>query len=211
MNKIFSAFGKKNTSKNTSNKPVIIISGLPRSGTSMMMKMLVEGGLQVVTDEIRRADDDNPNGYFELETVKQLPEGNISWLQDANGKVTKVISSLLEYLPSEYSYKVIFMEREIREVLDSQQKMLTNRNEAAKVDDAEMERQFQNHLAVVKAWLVRQTNMEVLYVNFNTLMADPEPFCHRIADFIGLPLDVKRMLSVPSEGLYRNRVVVERK
>jgi len=177
----------------------------------MMMKMLVEGGLQVVTDEIRRADDDNPNGYFELETVKQLPEGNISWLQDANGKVTKVISSLLEYLPSEYSYKVIFMEREIREVLDSQQKMLTNRNEAAKVDDAEMERQFQNHLAVVKAWLVRQTNMEVLYVNFNTLMADPEPFCHRIADFIGLPLDVKRMLSVPSEGLYRNRVVVERK
>jgi len=175
------------------------------------MKMLVEGGLQVVTDEIRRADDDNPNGYFELETVKQLPEGNFMWLRNANGKVIKVISSLLEYLPSEYSYKVIFMEREIREILASQQKMLTNRNEAAKVDDAEMERQFQNHLAVVKAWLVRQTNMEVLYVNFNALMADPEPFCNRIADFIGIPLDITRMLSVPSEELYRNRVVVERK
>ena len=207
MNKFFSGFSKKNTS----GKPIIIISGLPRSGTSMMMKMLVEGGLQVVTDEIRRADDDNPNGYFELETVKQLPEGNFMWLRNANGKVIKVISSLLEYLPSEYSYKVIFMEREIREILASQQKMLTNRNEAAKVDDAEMERQFQNHLAVVKAWLVRQTNMEVLYVNFNALMADPEPFCNRIADFIGIPLDITRMLSVPSEELYRNRVVVERK
>lgn len=207
MNKIFPAFGKKNTSS----KSIIIISGLPRSGTSMMMKMLVEGGLQVVTDEIRRADDDNPNGYFELETVKQLPEGNFSWLQDVNGKVTKVISSLLEYLPSGYSYKVIFMERELREILASQQKMLTNRNEAAKVDDAEMEQQFQNHLAVVKAWLVRQTNMEVLYVNFNALMADPEPFCHRIAGFIDIPLNVTRMLAVPSEELYRNRVVVERK
>ncbi len=175
------------------------------------MKMLIEGGLPGVTDEIRRADDDNPNGYFELETVKQLPEGNFSWLQDANGKVTKVISSLLEYLPAGYSYKIIFMEREIREILASQQKMLTNRNEASNVDDAEMERQFQGHLAAVKAWLIRQTNIEVLYVNFNALMADPEPFCHRIAKFIGTPLNVTRMLAVPSEGLYRNRVIVERK
>lgn len=177
----------------------------------MMMKMLNAGGLQIVTDEIRRADDDNPNGYFELEAVKQLSDGNFIWLQNAGGKVIKVISSLLEYLPSEHSYKVIFMERELMEILASQQKMLSNRNEVSKVDDSEMEQQFQNHLAAVKAWLVRQANIEVLYLNFNSLVANPKPFCNQISDFIGIPLNINHMLSVPSEKLYRNRAIIERK
>jgi hypothetical protein len=207
VNKFFSVFGKKRSS----DKPVIIVSGLPRSGTSMMMKMLAEGGLQIVTDEIRHADDDNPNGYFELETVKLLHEGNFMWLRNASGKVIKVISSLLEYLPSQYSYKVIFMERELEEILASQKKMLLNRNESPKLDDAEMEQQFRNHLAAMKAWLVRQANIEVLYVNFNALIADPKPFCIKISDFIGIPLIMDHMLSVPSEKLYRNRAVIERK
>jgi len=175
------------------------------------MKMLAEGGMQIVTDAIRAADDDNPNGYFELETVKSLPEGNFTWLQDAGGKAVKVISSLLEHLPSEYAYKVIFMEREIKEILASQQKMLANRNETSKLNDSEMELQFRNHLAAMKAWLVRQANIEVLYVNFNALVADPGPFCNRISGFIGAPLDIPRMISIPSEKLYRNRAVVERK
>ena len=174
------------------------------------MKMLNAGGLQIVTDEIRRADDDNPNGYFELETVKQLPEGNFKWLQNAGGKVVKVISSLLEYLPSQYSYKVIFMERDLKEILASQMKMLLNRNEATRVDDSEMELQFRNHLAAVKAWLVRQASIEVLYVNFNSLIADPGPLCNQISDFINIPLDINHMLSVPSEKLYRNRAAIER-
>ena len=173
----------------------------------MMMKMLAEGGLQIVTDEIRRADGDNPNGYFELETVKSLPEGNFAWRKKANGKVVKVISSLLEYLPSNYTYKVIFMERELKEILTSQKKMLTNRNESVKLDDSEMGPRFRNHLATIKAWLVRQTNIEVLYVNFNSLIADPEAICNQISEFIGSPLDLDRMRSVPSEKLYRNRVV----
>lgn len=175
----------------------------------MMMKMLNAGGLQIVTDEIRRADDDNPNGYFELEAVKQLAQGNFMWLQNAIGKVVKVISSLLEYLPSQYSYKVIFMEREIREILASQQKMLANRNEVNRAADAEMELQFRNHIAVVKAWLVRQANIEVLYVNYNSLVADPKPLCKRISDFIGIPINMDQMLSVPTEKLYRNRTVTE--
>ena len=206
MNNFFSALSKKKSS----DQPIIIVSGLPRSGTSMMMKMLNEGGLQIMTDEHRRADEDNPNGYFELEAVKQLPEGNFVWLQDATGKVTKVISSLLEYLPSTYSYKVIFMEREIKEILTSQQKMLANRNEISNVDEAEMEQKFQNHLAAVKAWLVRQSNVEALYVNFNALMADPKPLCNRISDFLSVSLDINRMLSVPNKQLYRNRAAVER-
>ena len=172
----------------------------------MMMKMLAEAGLPVLTDEIRRADDDNPNGYFELEVVRQLKEGNFDWLQEANGKVVKVISALLEHLPPQYSYKIIFMEREPSEVLASQKKMLDHRGETAVISDEEMEQQFHKHLAAVKPWLVRQPNMEVLYVNYNALISKPEIFCARIEEFLGSPLNQKRMLSVPTEKLYRNRV-----
>ena len=191
--------------QNTENEPIIIVSGLPRSGTSMMMRMLAEGGLPVITDEIRRADDDNPNGYFELEVVRQLREGNSSWLKGADGKGVKVISSLLEYLPPDHQYKIIFMEREPRETLVSQKKMLDHRGESPRISDEEMEQQFQTHLAAVKPWLVRQPNMEVLYIKYNALLAQPAQFCEQIANFLGLPLDRARMLSVPDAQLYRNR------
>lgn len=171
----------------------------------MMMKMLAEGGLAVVTDEIRSADNDNPNGYFELEVVKQMSEGNTTWLNNANGKVVKVISALLEHLPAQHTYKVIFMEREIKEVLASQKKMLVNRQEESAISDAEMEDQFRKHVAVVKAWLVRQPNMEVLYVSYNAMVNEPSSLCKKVIDFLGLPLNYERMLAVPNERLYRNR------
>ena len=199
--RLFSRTNQQNTEK----LPVIIVSGLPRSGTSMMMRMLAEGGLPVITDEIRRADDDNPNGYFELEVVRQLREGKSSWLKGADGKGVKVISSLLEYLPPDHQYKIIFMERDPRETLVSQKKMLDHRGESPRISDAEMEQQFQTHLAAVKPWLVRQPNMEVLYIRYNALLAQPAQFCEQIADFLGLPLDRARMLSVPDAQLYRNR------
>jgi hypothetical protein len=202
MSRLFG--GRKSGSK--SSQPVIVVSGLPRSGTSMMMKMLAEGGLPVVTDEHRSADADNPNGYFELETVKQLAEGETAWLAGAGGKAVKVISSLLEHLPSTYSYKVIFMEREIGEILASQRKMLAHRNEASPVDDARIEEQFRSHLAVVKPWLARQPNMETLRISYNALMSDPGPYCRRLIEFSSAPLDLERMLAVPNAGLYRNRV-----
>jgi len=186
-------------------KPIIVVSGLPRSGTSMMMKMLAEGGLSLVTDSLRSADDDNPNGYFEFERVKQLADGNIGWLDGAQGEVVKVISALLEHLPSSHRYKVIFMERAVPEVLASQKKMLAHRKEEAKVSDAEMEKQFRDHLKAVKYWLARQPNLEVLYVDYNRMMAAPEADCRRVAEFIGVPVDVDRMLSVPNQALYRNR------
>src|SRR6266545_3182928 len=107
MNKFFA----KSKDKVTGKQPVIVVSGLPRSGTSMMMRMLAEGGLPAITDELRHADDDNPHGYFELEVVRQLKEGNFAWLEGAHGKAVKVISALLEYLPRDYQYKIIFMER----------------------------------------------------------------------------------------------------
>jgi hypothetical protein len=188
-----------------SRKPIIVVSGLPRSGTSMMMKMLIEGGLEVVTDSIRAADEDNPNGYFEFEPVKQLTEGQAAWLDGAGGKLVKVISALLEHLPATQEYKVIFMEREIQEILASQQKMLLRRNEASKTPDGQLAAQFREHLKATKYWLARQPNMSVLYVDYNRLMRDPDAYCSPVAEFLGVPLRVDRMRLVPNEGLYRNR------
>ena len=204
--KLFSQSNKKSLEK----QPVIIVSGLPRSGTSMMMRMLAEGGLSILTDELRRADDDNPNGYFELEVVKQLREGDAAWLKGANGKVVKVISSLLEYLPGEYHYKIIFMERDPKETLASQKKMLEHRGQESKLSDEQMEQQFHTHLNAMKPWLVRQPNMDVLYVNYNTLLAEPKPFCERITRFLDVPLNEVQMQAVPDKQLYRNRVTSEK-
>jgi len=204
--KLFSRSNKKSQD----NQPVIVVSGLPRSGTSMMMRMLADGGLSILTDELRRPDDDNPNGYFELEVVKQLKDGNSAWLREANGKVVKVISSLLEFLPGQYHYKIIFMERDPRETLASQKKMLEHRGQEAGLSDYEMEQQFLKHVAALKPWLVRQPNMEVLYVNYNALMAAPRPFCEKIAQFLDVPLNQEQMLSVPDRQLYRNRLTPEK-
>ena len=171
-----------------------------------MMKMLAEGGLPVITDQLRGADEDNPNGYFELEAVRQLKEGNVAWLQDADGKGVKVISSLLEYLPGDHRYKIIFMERESKETLASQRKMLDHRGQPTSMSDDEMEGQIRQHLAAVKPWLVRQPNMEVLYVKYNALIAEPDRFCEQIAEFLDVPLDQARMQAIPNRGLYRNRI-----
>ncbi len=197
-------FGGKTTQRNN-DKTIIVVSGLPRSGTSMMMKMLAEAGLPILTDALREADDDNPNGYYEFELVKKLPDGQNKWLADANHKVVKIISALLEHLPTNYRYKIIFMEREPSEILASQQKMLANRSEKSEIGDAEMREQFQKHLAAIKYWLARQPNMEVMYVDYNKMIAKPENYCQAIADFLAIPVDVSKMLAVPNERLYRNR------
>jgi hypothetical protein len=203
MNKLFTGFGKKTL---PGKKPVIVVSGLPRSGTSMMMKILAEAGVAIMTDALRKADTDNPNGYYELEAVKQMEAGNSAWLAGAGGKAVKIISSLLEYLPAQYSYKIIFMEREIQEILASQRTMLERRKEKSEVDDAQIAEQFRKHLSLIKPWLARQANMEVLYISYNSLMLNPEPYCRRVIDFIACePHHLERMLSVPNGELYRNR------
>ncbi len=159
----------------------------------MMMRMLVEGGLDAVTDRLRTADEDNPEGYFELEVVKQLPAGDVAWLAEAHGRVVKVISFLLEHLPAEHSYKIIFMEREIEEILASQKKMLERRDTEPHLDDTDMGTRFRNHIAAVKPWLARQPNMDVLYVSYNELMRDATALCRKLTEFTGLALDQDRM------------------
>jgi len=196
-------FARQNSKK--TNEKIIIVSGLPRSGTSMMMKMLAEGGLPTVVDALRQADEDNPNGYFEIEASKSLKDGEKKWLYAAQGKVVKVISYLLEFLPDDLSYDVIFMEREIGEVLASQRKMLQRRNEISTLTDAEMETQFREHLRAVKYWAARKPNMRILFVKYSQMVEAPEILCKSIVDFLEIPLDLKAMQSVPNQSLYRNR------
>src|SRR5687768_1736541 len=107
---------------------ITVVSGLPRSGTSMMMKMLEAGGLEPVVDHVRKPDEDNPKGYYEFERVKAL-ENDREWLPEAKGKFVKVISMLLRHLPADHRFKVIFMQRNMPEVLASQKKMLVRRGE----------------------------------------------------------------------------------
>jgi hypothetical protein len=184
---------------------ITIVSGLPRSGTSMMMKILEAGGLEVFTDNLRVADEDNPKGYYELEQVKALKNGDDAWIKEAPGKVVKVISSLLEYLPSSYKYKIVFMRREIAEILASQKQMLIRRGENSDGDDQKMAEMFQEHLKRVRVWLANQSNMETLYVDYNALMADPAPEIKTVAEFLGLNENLAAMLAVPDKKLYRQK------
>ncbi|NKQ34734.1 MAG: sulfotransferase [Chloroflexi bacterium] len=188
------------------NKPVIVVSGLPRSGTSMMMKMLQAGGIEPIVDNIRAADGDNPKGYFEFERVKQLDKGDTAWVAEAQGKAVKVISQLLKYLPAEYEYKVIFMRRAMPEILASQKKMLVNRGEDPnKVSDEEIADLFEKHLQNVMTWLDTQPNVSTLYIHYNETLADPQTQAEIVNEFLGGGLDVEGMTAVVDPTLYRNR------
>ncbi len=171
----------------------------------MMMKILEAGGMAILTDNQRSADEDNPKGYYELERVKKLKEGDIQWVDEAQGKVVKVISPLLEYLPQRHRYKIIFMRRELNEILASQHQMLIRRGESDDAEDARLTENFQEHLKRVRVWLANQSNIDVLYIDYNQLMQDAGPSIQALQRFLDLPLDVEAMVSVPDATLYRQR------
>ncbi len=187
---------------------ITIVSGLPRSGTSMMMKMLEAGGLPPLTDHLRAADDDNPKGYYEFERAKKLRDGDVEWLPQAQGKVVKAIAALLPDLPPTYAYRVIFMRRAMPEVLASQKQMLIRRGEDPnKVGDAELTRLFEKHLAQVDAWIKTQPNITRLDVDYNQMLKDPVPQVIAVNQFLDGTLDVDKMLEVVDPTLYRQRKV----
>ena len=202
-------FGSKST-----RVPITIVSGLPRSGTSMLMRMLDAGGLPPMTDNLRTADTDNPEGYYEFERVKQLDKGDTAWLATAQGHVVKVISALLQHLPSTYDYQVIFVERHMPEILASQRKMLEHRQDAhlidedktpVDVDDAQMTALFEKHLRAIRQWIAQQPNVTVLYIHYSDLLRDPAVQAAKINQFLGNRLDVEKMAGVIDPALYRNR------
>lgn len=189
------------------NTEIILVSGLPRSGTSMMMKMLEAGGLEILTDNLRQADEDNPKGYYELERVKQLDKSeDKSWLGEAQGKVVKIISQLLPHLPEDYCYKVIFMRRNMEEILASQKQMLIRRGEPTDaVSDGRLAGLFEKHLEQIDAWLKKKTNFEVLYVHYNEILAQPQPYIDQINAFLGGDLNTEEMQTVIEPSLHRQR------
>ncbi len=187
----------------------IIVSGLPRSGTSMMMKMLEAGGIEVVTDNIRKADDDNPRGYYEFEKVKKIKE-NSSWLEDCRGKAFKMVSELLYHLPkdSDKKYKVIFMRREMSEMLASQKKMLERKGEkGAGISDEKMAELFKKHLQKIEKWLAEQKNFEVIYIKYNNVIKDSETNARVVNEFLGGWLNLEKMVSTVDKSLYRQRKI----
>jgi len=172
----------------------------------MMMKMLAAGGLPILTDNLRQADESNPKGYYEFERVKKLKENDNQWLVDARGKAIKIISALLEYLPPDYPYKIIFMRRELSEILASQKKMLIRQGKPTDdVSDEKLAGIYQKHLAKVSAWLANQPNIDVHYTSYNDLLADPQQLLTQILQFLATPLDNQAMLQVIDPDLYRQR------
>lgn len=185
---------------------IIVVSGLPRSGTSMMMKMLEAGGMPILTDNLREADANNPKGYYEFERVKELPNGDYGWIPEAGGKVVKIVTGLIMHLPSDARYKVIFMQRAMKEVLSSQKKMLGRLGkEDDKVEDEKMKKIYQEHLKQVNAWISKQPNIEVLYVNYNTMLGSPLESLQKVNEFLGGDMDVTVMAGVVDKELYRER------
>lgn len=184
---------------------VTVVSGLPRSGTSMMMQMLAAGGLSVMTDQVRTADDDNLQGYYELEAVKQTRRDD-SWLQEAPGKAVKVIYRLLEELPANYQYRVLFMLRPLSEVLASQQSMLERRGtRGADVSADQLQKIFTGELQRVKLWLAVQDNFDWLEIQYTEVLANAEREAERVCRFLALPLDGAAMAARVDQQLYRQR------
>src|SRR5262245_8801795 len=188
--------------------PLVVVSGLPRSGTSMAMKMLEAGGVPILTDGIRTADISNPKGYYEYEPVKELDKGgDPAWLAEARGKAVKIISFLLTYLPETYDYQVIFMQRDLDEAIASQNTMLahrastgeltsTDRDQAKAADDERLRRAYQDHLQSVSRFLSHRSCFSTINLRYDEVVADPRRAALQIQDLLGAPLDIERMATV---------------
>ena len=184
---------------------ITVVSGLPRSGTSMMMQMLRAGGLTCLTDELREADISNPKGYFEFEKVKGLRADN-SWLPEAKGKVIKIISHLLACLPPELNYKIIFMERDLDEVLASQRKMLVNQGQGEEnLSDERLGQIFAQQLRQVKKMLADR-QISTLFLGYKDVLEDPVEVSTQLQAFLGNNLDQQAMRDVVDHNLYRQRL-----
>jgi hypothetical protein len=186
---------------------VTVVSGAPRSGTSLMMRMLEAGGIPALTDGQRPPDAHNPHGYFEYSPVKRLALGDAaSWIDAARGQAVKIIYRLLKHLPPHMSYRIVFMERDLAEVFASQQDMLrAQADAAASQEPARLIPAMAAESRVVRDWLARQPNMSVLAVPYAGVVRDPLKWSHEVAQFLGAGLDEAAMAATVDPSLYRHR------
>ncbi len=184
---------------------IYVVSGLPRSGTSLMMQMLQAGGIPLFTDDARPADNNNPRGYFEHSLVKTLP-GRTDWLEQARGQAVKVISYLLPYLPDTFNYQIIFMKRDLDEIIRSQNKMLMEFNQHdSNGDEALVAQEFRAHLQQVFTYCKEKKNIELRTIPFRDLIVNPMYWAKEVKTFLNLTLNVERMSREVAPHLYRNR------
>ena len=184
----------------------MIVSGLPRSGTSMVMQMLAAGGVDVLSDGRRAADESNPRGYLEFEAVKNLRNDN-SWLGDARGKAVKIITQLLPSLPMKFRYRIVYVERDLDEVLASQRRMLAKDGRStARISDEQLRRTFSAQTRRIRGWLAKQANVELLTVDYRQIVGDPAAAATAIAAFLACSCDVAHMAAAVDPQLYRTRV-----
>jgi len=187
-------------------RPVVLVSGLPRSGTSMMMQMLEAGGLPILSDSARKADESNPEGYREMERVKELAKGgDASWLREARGRAIKIIAYYLPYLPPNLNYRVVFLQRDLTEVLASQRRMLEARGETSDTDDERLHDLFSDHLGEASRLLSERPWFESIEVRYREVIDDPVRVAATVAGFLGRGLDVGAMAATVKPDLYRNR------
>lgn len=183
---------------------IVIVSGLPRSGTSLMMQMLNKGGLEVLTDDKRKADDSNPKGYFEYNPVMSIHKDN-SWLELGKDKSVKVVAPLLKFLDPKYRYKVIFMTRDLTEIVKSQQKMIGKDPETLPMRLFEA---YKKHLNIVDVWKNKEPGVELMYIDYKDALNNTEQVVNKIVSFIDIEMDTKKMAACVEKKLYRNKVEI---
>jgi len=184
---------------------VTVVSGLPRSGTSLMMQMLAAGGLPVLTDDQRPPDADNPRGYFEYAPVKRLPQ-DAGWWPEAIGRAVKVVHRLLRELPEGGELRIVWLERDLGEVLLSQRRMLERRGAAFEAnDEATLERVFGAQLGEARAWAAARPRTALLPVAHRSLVQSPGDVVPRLQAFLGGALDAQAMTACVDPSLYRSR------
>lgn len=185
--------------------PIIVVSGLPRSGTSLMMQMLEAAGVPILDDGQREEDDSNPNGYYELEAVKATAH-DAAWVEEAPGHAVKVIHALLPHLPAHHHYQVLLMQRDAHEVVASQNRMLENdASSDPGMSDARLVEVFNQQMEKTTRLLGEENHFEWTTVRHADLFGDDELSIRRICRFLGLPGSVKKMRARIDPSLYRAR------
>ena len=183
---------------------ITIVSGLPRSGTSLMMRMLSAGGVPALCDEQRTPDADNPNGYYEFEDVKSI-ENYSTWIDRAPGHAVKMVYSLLKHLPTDHEYRIVFMRRHVDEILQSQKQMLERNGISPEIPDAQMKALFDRELRQFYAWLPSQIHLKLVNISYNELLSRPDSTIAQINRHLDHSLDTEGMIRMIDPGLYRHR------
>ena len=205
---VFAAPDDSDSGETTSvdHDPITIVSGLPRSGTSMLMQMLASAGLEPYTDAKREADSDNPRGYLEHEKATRIASDQ-SWVPEVRGGVVKLVAQLLSFLPRGERYRVVFMDRDLRDIVKSQRVMLDRLGkEGGRLTDSRMMQTLDAQVAVVERMLARRDDIETLFVSYDDVISAPEREAGRIADFLGGDLDVAAMKKAVDGSLQRQKI-----